>query len=174
MWPELANNALFSRLNYQFSTTESGRLTTFYFQDASGNMGRIRRQHRDGPLAVYQGKCKRIFLSPDAMNDIDSLVDDVKELGGAIDNLSKGNAVFNGHASLTPQADWHVFDFFIDEEGDVVQQHGSGGAIILSDMEATEAAINELRGTIDSFNNWETGIKLTPDMHAAVVAAEAT
>lgn len=59
--------ALFTASNFKFYTLDpdpSRNVPTLYFEDSSGNKGRIRQKHPDGPLIAYQGKCKRTYIDP--------------------------------------------------------------------------------------------------------------
>jgi hypothetical protein len=50
---------LFTKANYLFSTKEKGRKETMYFKDRyTGTTGRIRQQHRSGPLARIDKQAK--------------------------------------------------------------------------------------------------------------------
>jgi hypothetical protein len=59
--------ALFTAAHFKFYTLDtdpSRNIPTLYFEDASGNKGRIRQKHPSGQLIAYQGKCIREFVDP--------------------------------------------------------------------------------------------------------------
>jgi hypothetical protein len=62
---------LFTAGNYKFSTKDPDRdQPTLYFEDASGNKGRIRQAHSQGQVIVFSGKCKRTFQdTPEEIDD---------------------------------------------------------------------------------------------------------
>ncbi|MFZ1830366.1 MAG: hypothetical protein WAW42_16735 [Candidatus Competibacteraceae bacterium] len=138
--------SLFTRANYKFSSLVSGRSSTFYFSDPVGNRGRYRRQHQRGPELVFQGRCKRIFISP----ELEAKISVLAELVTASDNdvafnttryekitaiypiLQRGDpsGIYRERASLTPKAGWRLFD-----TNDVLV-HFSAGQILLNDNDA--------------------------------------
>lgn len=57
--------SLFVAKNFKFYTLDTSpdrNVPTLYFEDASGNKGRIRQKHPSGPQISYQGNCQRIFF----------------------------------------------------------------------------------------------------------------
>src|ERR1700722_17472831 len=50
---------LFTASNYLFSTKACDRLEPLYFKDAAGQTGRLRQQHKKGPLAKIDESPKR-------------------------------------------------------------------------------------------------------------------
>jgi len=56
---------LFTPCNFLFSTKENGRLETLYFKNCAKNQtGRLRQEHKEGPLARIDKKAKtHLFLS---------------------------------------------------------------------------------------------------------------
>jgi hypothetical protein len=140
---------LFVQANYKFSSVDPTRpLTTLYFTDLQGNHGRYRRAHGGGAVLVYQGRCGRLFVSPNFMQEVSAAAELEVELRTAdwdvMDNvlphlcsrLAKiyeqvriDPAAFAGKASLTPKTGWHLFDWKLDRE----TAHGSNGVVLLAD-----------------------------------------
>jgi len=139
----------FSQANYKFSTNEPGRPSTLYFQDVVGARGRYRRGHGLGSELIFQGRCKRLFVSPDLKRQLGALSgagyvdgDDfdrtsygkfMTKLTDIQDILERGSrdAVnYNGRASTRQTASWHIFD--TNEES----AHCSSGTVMGADPAA--------------------------------------
>lgn len=95
---------LFTVGNFKFSTKDPDRdEPTLYFEDASGNKGRIRQAHTQGQVIVYSGKCTRTFQdTPEEIDDTN--IDKIK-------------------TSTTPIEGYHVV------EEDSKHFHGSKGTV---------------------------------------------
>ena len=136
---------LFQHINYRYSTSERGRLTSLYYQDAHGNQGRWRREHRDGPLLVYQGKSLRLFVNPRQVanfRDDTSLriYQDIRDRLGHYPNYS-----------VVPKEQWHVVElvpptFFVG--------HKSSGQVLLNDATAGAADYVGLAGYAGAISDW--------------------
>jgi len=136
----LKYSTLFTYLNYRFSTMDHGRLSSLYYQDAEGNQGRWRRQHRNGEALFFQGPSIRVFVSPMQKNDFKEYA----AMPQYRDLVRLGE--FPGY-SLTPKSGWHVVElcppkFYI--------RHCSGGAIELNDVTAGSTAYSKLANYDDS------------------------
>jgi hypothetical protein len=118
---------LFVQAHYRFSTNEAGRPSTLYFQDMYGNRGRFRRGHRQGEQLIFQGRCRRFFLSPMLKGQVEAMTTGgvfednldrntygkyMEKLVGVLQVLEAGDhqGTYRGRASLHPQVGWHVFD----------------------------------------------------------------
>jgi hypothetical protein len=138
---------LFTLANYKFSTNEPGRPSTFYFQDMIGLRGRYRRGHGQAPgtQVIFQGRCKRLFVSPPFKGQLESLTTGgvfednltratygkfLNKLDEIYEKLQHGNvALYQGRASLRPTPGWHVFDT------DGENGHCSSGTIMQADQD---------------------------------------
>ncbi len=70
-------NALFTAENHCFSTLAKHRQETLYFVDKSKNTGRLRQQHKKGPLAKIDKQPKEHrFLSKPRKDSLRKLYDD--------------------------------------------------------------------------------------------------
>lgn len=118
-------SALFTKNNYKFSTKRGDRLSSFYFQDSRGNKGRLRRQHRDGPLVVYQGLSLWLFISPTAMDTFNP--SKVRQYYTAQNRREQG-------FSLAPVEGWNVVEIIPPS----TFAHGSSGSVIRDDPAITE------------------------------------
>ena len=125
--PEL--RAFFIQQNFRFMTRvpriagQRQRLPTLYFQDAAGNIGRIRQEHpREGPALVYASAAinpQRVFLS-------DTLVAEF------INNPQNIPALV-GQGQALPVLRTTVFEFYgvwDANENHYENQHGSSGYIV--------------------------------------------
>lgn len=145
--------SLFKPANYKFSTHETGRLSSLYYEDATGNQGRWRRQHRNGPLLVYQGKSMRLFIDPGKLAGFEpaqaypiwhrladhspdvapKLADNPRELLKARLHrqlVAESEEDMAGAYSRSPKQGWHV----IEINGTTRQVgHCSGGGVLLQD-----------------------------------------
>ena len=136
---------LFTQANYRFSSKAPNRPSTFYFSDHANNCGRYRRQHANGPELVYQGRCNRIFVSPEleakisVLSELTTRDDDdyaynearYGKFGAIYPMLQRGDpdGIYRGRATLTVQAGWRLFD----SNGAMV--HLSAGSIQANDPE---------------------------------------
>lgn len=153
---------LFNLGNYKFSSQAAGRPSTFYFSDLVGNRGRFRRAHPLGPELVFQGRCKRIFISPVLMNKIALLSEHTiadkddedafhreryTKIFNIIPMIQKGDpdGIYKGKASLVIKEGWRLFD----TDDNLV--HCSSGTIILNDPEATNFFNNGGQATIQNY-----------------------
>ena len=61
----MAHGTLFTSSNYLFSTKAKHRKETLYFEDQTTKQtGRLRQEHKEGPLLKIDGKAKRhVFVS---------------------------------------------------------------------------------------------------------------
>jgi hypothetical protein len=147
-----AARQFFTWNNYRFSTSEKARLTSLYFEDVQGNQGRWRREHRDGPLLVYQGKSWRLFIDPEEISNY--------AFGLEADNLrlaADQRPPFNNRAkgdylvltkgtqvrgiSRRPVEGWHVLELCPPT---YYPRHGSGGTVLLNDPSAGAADWNSI------------------------------
>ncbi len=136
---------LFRSINYRFSTSEHGRLTSLYYQDAHGNQGRWRREHRDGPLLAYQGKSIRLFVNPRQVGYFRDdtalrIYQDIRDGIGHYPNYS-----------VIPKEQWHVVEmvsptFFVG--------HKSGGRVLLGDPTAGAADYAGLDNYTGQKSDW--------------------
>ena len=141
----------YSPARYKFSTNEPGRPSTLYFQDGVGARGRFRRGHGLGSQLIFQGRCKRIFVSPDLKRLLGTLSgagldgDDfnavsygkfmakLSEIQGVLERGGGPGGLYEGRASLRVVPGWHVFD------NDGESGHCSSGTVMGAD--ATAAAV---------------------------------
>jgi hypothetical protein len=151
---------LFTQANYKFSSHAPPRPSTFYFSDAVGNRGRFRRQHAQGPELVFQGRCRRIFISPELEAKITVLAD----LSTGDDNafnevrygkiaaihpmLAKGDpdAIYRDRASLMLRDGWRLFD----SNGILV--HFSAGQILRPDPAAAQFFLDGGAAALANYN----------------------
>ena len=87
--------ALFTAAHFKFYTLDpdpSRNVPTLYFEDASGNKGRIRQKHPSGPLIAYQGNCKRSYVDPttEKINTVPTNGNYVMEKGTKYSHISGG------------------------------------------------------------------------------------
>jgi hypothetical protein len=114
--------ALFVQRNFQFMTQAPGRPATLYFEDARGNMGRLRQGHDGGPTLVYARAGihpHRVFFSQELVNALEATPGDTPDLVEA--------------ASLFPAIGERVFEYFgnWNPHQELYQrQHGSSGLIV--------------------------------------------
>ena len=150
--------ALYSFANYSFSTQEEGRVTSLYFEDMLGNQGRWRREHPGGPLLVYQGKSRRLFVSPTELRNYRSDTEaslhqqDATPFGhranGDYQVLRAGKSITG--ISLTASAGWHVLELCPPL---YYARHGSSGRVTLTDPTAGAADYATVQ-TIAATSDW--------------------
>jgi hypothetical protein len=144
--PPASIMSLFTRANYKFSSKAPNRPSTFYFNDLAGNRGRYRRLHPRGPELVFQGRCNRVFISPEleakmtvlaelTNRDDDDAFNEARYGKSAAIHpvLERGDPdrIYHYRASLIPKPGWRLFD----TNNELV--HFSAGEIRLHDPEAT-------------------------------------
>jgi hypothetical protein len=150
--PALIPAGFFVQANHRFSTHDGSRPTTLYFQDMFGNRGRYRRGHAQGEQLIYQGRCRRLFVSPTTRDDVDSITASwaqfMAELVRILGIVEAGNPnPFTGEASLHMQPDWHVFDT------NGIDFHLSKGTVVTADN-TTAAAWGALANYLQSWAVW--------------------
>lgn len=122
--------SLFKPAHYKFSTSESGRITSLYFE-AGGIQGRWRRKHRDGKLLAYQGKSIRWFVDEQKwFSEFQS------DRGDASLYWVQMKAGVNPRGfSMTPIQGYHVLELVPPAAGSVkvIVNHCSSGTVILND-----------------------------------------
>ena len=132
---------LFTRTNYKFSTTENGRLSSFYFQDSNGVQGRYRREHRDGEAVIYQGHSMRLFVldtSAFNQNEVRKIYDEL------IDGFQPAGY------SLIPQDGYHVVEFMHPAK----ILHLSSGTVIRYDPDALAFNFDLLQAYQGNDSDW--------------------
>jgi hypothetical protein len=136
---------LFRYINYKFSTSEHGRLTSLYFEDAHGVQGRWRREHRDGPLLVYQGRSARLYISPQEIVNFhpDIALPIYRDLLDRIGNYP--------NYSVLPVSGRHVIELCPPK---FYFRHGSGGTVILNDPSAGSADFASLDNYTGNIVDW--------------------
>lgn len=115
--------ALFTATHFQFITQAPGRQPTLYFEDAAGNMGRIRQVHERGPSLVYISAA----LNPTRVYFTQEMVD-------ALENDPENTPNLVEEASLFPATGDHVWECIGPWDavgGHYTNQHGSSGAIVM-------------------------------------------
>lgn len=136
---------LFVYNNYRFSTSESGRLTSLYFEDAQGNQGRWRREHPLGELLIWQGKSIRLFINPRQTSQFrpDTALRIYHDIRDGIGNYP--------NYSVRPKEQWHVIEmcpptFYV--------RHSSSGRILRIDPTAGAADYAGLANYTGAIADW--------------------
>lgn len=112
---------LFTPKNYLFSTKAPTREETLYFEDRGKNQtGRLRQQHRKGPLAKIDKKRKaHLFLSKKRFEDLKEWHNELKHGLPRINSYEK-----------KPKAGKHHIEFARTKK-EISNWHPSGGTVTL-------------------------------------------
>jgi hypothetical protein len=127
--------SLFTASNYFFSTKACNRLETLYFKNAEGDTGRLRPQHKKGPLAKIDEPPKT-HLFPTTKDKLESLERcykaHKKQVGWRPQDIYETRCKVGNHH----------FEFAYNEKGEPVHGHRSEGIVEKIDKRSREHHIN--------------------------------
>jgi hypothetical protein len=125
----------FTARNYLFSTKACNRLETLYFKNAEGQTGRLRQQHKKGPLAKID-EPPRTHLFPISKDELESLERcykaHEKQVGWRPQDIYETRCKGGNHH----------FEFAYNEKGEPVHGHRSEGIVEKIDKRSREHHVN--------------------------------